>query len=162
MWYKDGKRFDDLYMIRGNEWVLNGTTLPELLTDAYIESLGYAKISFDTYPSSTPLEVVEESAVTIISGVPTVTYSVRPITDSEITALCPRSITKLQAMKVMKQFGIWTTFQSVLSSNQDAKDEWDLALDLSRNNPFVTQLAPMIGLTTSLDVDKMFLIGSTL
>jgi|GEM_PF-4366234 len=74
----------------------------------------------------------------------------------------PNSITKIQAMRAMKQTGtLWTDFNTLISSNVDAMDEWTLATALERNNPFVLQLAPTLGMTAT-SIDDLFLLGSTL
>lgn len=57
------------------------------------------------------------------------------------------SITKLQAMRQLKSMNLWTQFQTMLSSNIDANDEWTLALSLDINDPFVQSLAPALNIT---------------
>ena len=80
---------------------------------------------------------------------------------AERKALVPVQVTKLQAMKAMKQAGIWATFQTALTANVDAPDEWNLALDLRRDNAFVALLAPALGLT-EVQLDDLFILASTL
>lgn len=77
------------------------------------------------------------------------------------TPSVPQSITRIQAMKILKSMGLWETFKSVLSSNQDAQDEWDLATELQRSNEFVTQLMPVLNLTDT-QLDDLFTTASTL
>jgi hypothetical protein len=66
-----------------------------------------------------------------------------------------QSITRIQAMKAMKNSGIWETFKTVLASNQDAQDEWDLTTELKHDNEFVQTLIPMLNLTTE-QFDELF------
>lgn len=74
----------------------------------------------------------------------------------------PASITKVQAMRAMKQNGtLWTDFNTILASNIDAKDEWDLALELQRNHPLITTLGVILGLT-DLKLDELFILGGEL
>ena len=81
----------------------------------------------------------------------------------------PQSITKVQAMRAMKQIDVdavagtsmWTNFQSLLASNADANDEWVLALDLQRNNQFVRTLTPALG-KTDAQIDDLFVLAGTL
>lgn len=74
----------------------------------------------------------------------------------------PKVISRVQAMKAMKQTGtLWADFNALLAANQDAKDEWDLATELQRNHTFTLQLSPALGLT-SADLDNLFQLASTL
>lgn len=82
------------------------------------------------------------------------------ITPSQTPAI-PQSITRIQAMKVMKSMGLWDTFKAVIASNQDAQDEWDLATELQRSNKFVAQLMPALSLTSE-QLDSLFVQASSL
>lgn len=82
------------------------------------------------------------------------------ITPSSIPSV-PQSITRIQAMKVMKSMGLWDTFKAVIASNQDAQDEWDLAIQLDRGNEFVTALMPVLNLTSE-QLDELFIQASKL
>jgi hypothetical protein len=72
-----------------------------------------------------------------------------------IVSIVPQSITRIQAMKAMKNIGIWETFKNVLASNQDAQDEWDLATELRRDNEFVQMLIPALNLSNK-QFDELF------
>jgi hypothetical protein len=77
-------------------------------------------------------------------------------------ALIPKVISKIQAMRAMKATGtLWVDFNTLLSSNQDAKDEWDLATELVYDNPFVLQLASALELS-SLQLENLFILADTL
>lgn len=71
------------------------------------------------------------------------------------------SITKVQTMRVLKVHNLWDTFNAILASSPDAMDEWSLAIAVERNNPFVIQLAPLLGLTET-QMDDLFVEASTL
>lgn len=81
----------------------------------------------------------------------------------------PNSITKVQAMRAMKNTDVdialgtsmWTAFKALLSTNTDANDEWTLALDLDRNHPLVVSLAPTLG-KTEAQLNDLFILGATL
>lgn len=81
----------------------------------------------------------------------------------------PQSITKVQAMRAMKQTDIdpntgasmWDSFKALLAYNTDANDEWLLAPDLQRNHPLVIALAPSLG-KTEAQIDDLFILGATL
>lgn len=77
-------------------------------------------------------------------------------------ALIPKVISKIQAMRAMKATGtLWVDFNTLLSSSQDAKDEWDLATELVYDNPFVLQLASALELS-SLQLENLFILADTL
>lgn len=71
------------------------------------------------------------------------------------------SITKVQTMRVLKIHNLWDSFNAILASSTDAMDEWTLAIAVERNNPFVIQLAPLLGLTET-QMDDLFVEASTL
>lgn len=83
------------------------------------------------------------------------------IIEAERKALVPQSITKVQTMRVLKLHSLWDTFNTILASSQDASDEWTLAIAVERDNPFVVQLAPLLGLS-EIAMDDLFIEGSTL
>lgn len=73
--------------------------------------------------------------------------------------LTPFSITRVQAMKQMKVLGLWENFKTILASNEDAQDEWDLATLLEREHEFIAMLAPALGLSEA-DIDNLFIEAS--
>ena len=86
----------------------------------------------------------------------TVSYVATPI-----APVVPASITRVQAMKQLKVLTKWTVFKAVLATNVDAQDEWDLATELQRGNPFVAMLAPALNMTDA-DLDNLFIEASKL
>ena len=85
----------------------------------------------------------------------------RTITGQADAPVVPDAISRVQAMKQLKALSKWTTFKTVLATNQDAQDEWDLATELQRANPFVAMLAPALNMTNA-DIDTMFINASKL
>jgi len=79
----------------------------------------------------------------------------------ESPIVVPVSITKLQAMRAMKQALIWTSFNTALQTNTDALDEWNLSPLVYRNNVFVVALAAALGLT-DVQLDDLFILGESL
>lgn len=75
--------------------------------------------------------------------------------------IIPESVSKVQAMKAMKSYGLWDTFKGVLAQSTDANDEWTLALDLRRDNTFVAMLSPALGITET-QIDDLFILAETL
>ena len=89
------------------------------------------------------------------------------VVDGVLVQSIPQSITKIQAMRAMKQTDVtttstmWTSFQALLASNVDANDEWVLALDLQRNHPLVLTLTSALG-KTDIQIDDLFILAETL
>lgn len=96
----------------------------------------------------------------------TVTYKTQAELDTlalqAIEDAKPKVVSRVQAMKAMKLTGtLWVDFNTLLGSNQDAKDEWDLATELQRNNDLTLALSATLNLT-STDLDDLFQLASTL
>jgi hypothetical protein len=72
--------------------------------------------------------------------------------------LVPKKVTKVQAMKAMKEINIWSEFLELLDSNIDAKEEWDLTTYLHREHAFVNGLAPYLNLSQE-QLDQIFIIA---
>jgi hypothetical protein len=142
------------------EITVNGVTYPKQVfnDEAFLNTIGIFKATVGAMADQTLFTNTE-----VIDWVTnTVSYNSVARTEEEIRSLTvPISITKVQAMKAMKQAGVWETFKSAIASNEDALDEWTLALDLVRDNPFVAMLAPALGLTDT-QIDDLFILGSTL
>ena len=51
----------------------------------------------------------------------TITYNAVPKTRDE---LVPKEIEKWRAMRILKQYNLWDTFNAYLQTNPDAMDEW--------------------------------------
>ena len=89
------------------------------------------------------------------------TDSVEANAGNPVTVNVPASITKVQAMRIMKELGVWQEFKAMLATNEDAQDEWDLAISFDRYNPTVIALAPLLGFTMD-QLDQLFIQGSQL
>ena len=63
------------------------------------------------------------------------------------------SITKVQAMRQLKAMSLWATFNEALATNKDAQDEWDLALGLDINDPFVSEISTALNIS---DIQALF------
>ena len=62
-------------------------------------------------------------------------------------------ITKLQVVRQLKVVNLWSQFQTVLTNNQDAKDEWDATSNLVIADKFVVEFATALNIT---DVQGFF------
>ena len=71
----------------------------------------------------------------------------------------PESVTKLQAYTVLSVAGYRAEFDSFFVQNPEAKTIWDLASEVERQNPLVSDLADALGLDDS-QVDALFIAAS--
>lgn len=73
----------------------------------------------------------------------------------------PQTITKLQAMKQMKNIGKWEVFKVVLANDEDINDEWILSDNLNRAYPLVLRVAQLFEFSDE-DMDTFFIEASKL
>ena len=71
----------------------------------------------------------------------------------------PESVTKLQAYTVLSVAGYRAEFDSFFVQNPEAKTIWDLASEVERQNPLVSDIADALGLDNS-EVDALFIAAS--
>ena len=73
----------------------------------------------------------------------------------------PESVTKLQAYTVLSVAGYIAEFDSFFVQNPEAKAIWDLASEVERQNPLVSDVADALGRDNS-EVDALFIAASRL
>lgn len=73
----------------------------------------------------------------------------------------PKTVSKVQAMKALKAAQLWESFKTALASDVDTQDEWELALELQREHPFVIGLASVLALSEP-QLDELFIQAATL
>ena len=71
----------------------------------------------------------------------------------------PNSVTKLQAYTVLSAAGYMAEFDSFFIQNPEAKIIWDLASEVERQNPLVSDIADALGLDDA-QVDALFIAAS--
>lgn len=60
----------------------------------------------------------------------------------------------------LKQYGIsYSQLKELIATNEDAQLEWDLCVELQRNNPLLDVMASQMGIT-SVQLDDMFKIAN--
>ena len=65
-------------------------------------------------------------------------------------------VTKRVFMLGLEQFGVtYTQLKALLATNERAQMEWDLCMELQRNNPLFDQLAAQFGLSSEI-LDYIF------
>ena len=80
--------------------------------------------------------------------------------------IVPKQVTMRQARLALHQAGLLPTVESAIDTLPEpprtaARIEWDYSNSILRNNPFVSQLALMLGFTES-QLDELFVLASTL
>lgn len=74
----------------------------------------------------------------------------------------PQSLTPLQARRALRAAGLKEAVDSyVLTLSDEAKEEWEFALSIERNNPVIVQGLIALG-KTEKDGDDLFILGATL
>lgn len=73
----------------------------------------------------------------------------------------PDFITKLQAMKILKERNLWESVKAILASNEEANEEWMLSSELNRHYPLIQNMAEVLSLSDD-DLDDIFIKASKL
>ena len=71
----------------------------------------------------------------------------------------PESVTKLQLYTALSAAGYMAEFDSFFAQNPEAKTIWDLASEVERQNPLVSNIADALGRDNS-EVDALFIAAS--
>ena len=71
----------------------------------------------------------------------------------------PESVTKLQLYTALSAAGYMAEFDSFFVQNPEAKTIWDLASEVERQNPLVSDIAYALGRDNS-EVDALFIAAS--
>ena len=80
---------------------------------------------------------------------------------ASIPKVVPQTITKLQAMKLLKLMDKWTLVKAELEKNEDMNDEWLLSNELNRSYPFVLDMATLLDFSET-ELDQFFIEASKL
>ncbi|NOQ31781.1 MAG: hypothetical protein GQ570_11725 [Helicobacteraceae bacterium] len=134
--------------------------------DGTIEILDHSYVFGSTIPTYEPLtHKLAELDASLIDGKYYKAYEVVALTQEEIdanyTSSIPTSITKLQAMRSLKEITKWKDFKALLKTDEDAEDEFNMSPTLTRDSSFIALLAPALGLN-EIDVDNLFIAGRDL
>ena len=71
----------------------------------------------------------------------------------------PESVTKLQLYTALSAAGYMAEFDSFFIQNPEAKTIWDLASEVERQNPLVSDVADALG-RDDLEVDALFIAAA--
>lgn len=84
------------------------------------------------------------------------------IDDFPPVSLVPRSVTPLQARKVLRLLGFLDELDALLEeSTPEVRDTWEYATSIDRTHPLIEELANELGLSDE-DVDNLFIHAATL
>lgn len=70
-----------------------------------------------------------------------------PAQPEPITIPPPTSCTKLGLKRTLDELGQWQAIKAAIASNPDVQEEWDLAIELRRNDPIVQHMITVTGMT---------------
>lgn len=164
MFYKDGKVYSE-YELRG---VFKEVSFPSgIVDDAFAEQEGFSKVAYGEVPiiDEAIQKVILNEVPTLVNGIYVLEYMVIGKTEDEIReyikAQIPQTITKLQAMKQMKNIGKWEAFKVVLANDEDINDEWILSDNLNRAYTLVLRVAQLFEFSDE-DMDTFFIEASKL
>lgn len=138
-------------------------SLPDVLTDDVIASLGIVAVSDDPEPAVDLWHVAELSAPLQRDGTWVREWSIRELSEPELTALRTGMVVSMaQARKALILAGISiASIDAAIASIENgttralAATEWEYAGFVERMSPLVAMLAPLIGLTEE-QVDQLF------
>jgi hypothetical protein len=80
--------------------------------------------------------------------------------------IVPKQVTMRQARLALHQAGLLPTVEAAINALPEpprtaARIEWDYSNAIQRNNPFVSQLALMLGFTES-QLDELFILAASI
>ena len=82
-------------------------------------------------------------------------------TTEEIVPVVPTEVTKIQALRAMRDFGIWDTVKTLINANTTLSEDWDAATSIPRNDEIIVNLAAGLALTEG-QLDGLFIAASQL
>lgn len=72
----------------------------------------------------------------------------------------PRTVTKLQLVRALRQAGLWGAVkQAIANSGAETKEDWDLSHTIPRNDPLLMGLASALG-KTEAEIDDVFRVAA--
>jgi hypothetical protein len=73
----------------------------------------------------------------------------------------PQSVTPWQMRRALNQLGLRATVESaVAAGDQDARDGWEFALEIRRDNPLLAGMAAALGMTDA-QLDDLFRLAAS-
>ena len=93
-------------------------------------------------------------------GIVTYTEAKAYVPPPPAALVVPEEVTKLQLRNAAAQLGVWSTIRDAINSNPDAKELWELAVAVNRNDLALNSLALAYG-WSSEQLDDLFRLAGT-
>jgi hypothetical protein len=79
----------------------------------------------------------------------------------EVPNIVPQTVSPLQMRRALTELGLRTDVENAVETlDQDAKDAWQYATEIHRNNGIIANVATALNKTTE-DIDNLFRLAST-
>jgi len=73
----------------------------------------------------------------------------------------PQSVTPLQVRRALNQAGLRSSVEAAIAAaSQDARDAWEFASVINRDNPILDSMAAALGMS-SAQVDQLFVLAAS-
>jgi hypothetical protein len=72
----------------------------------------------------------------------------------------PFSVTPWQIRRALNQLGLRSTVEAAVAANQEAKDAWEYALEIRRDNELLTGMAEALSMSSE-QLDDLFKLAAT-
>jgi hypothetical protein len=107
---------------------------------------------------NSPYEAVPDDGTAQIGG----TYSNGVFSSGTVMIPVPESVTPLQIRRAIRQSGIKSQVDSIISTlDEETVESWEYANSIERNNSLIAMAQSLLGMTDS-QVDDLFRLASTL
>jgi len=144
---------------------LSNVAFPAAITQEDLTPFNIFLIAKVEPPSYTPSthKVIESYDIDTLQQ----TWEILPLTEEELEARIPRSVTMRQGRLALLQAGYLAQVNAAIQGIEDpvqkaaAEIEWEYAQTIDRDSTFTQALAAQLGLT-DLDLNNLFTLASTL
>lgn len=137
------------------------TSFPATITPAILAEFGVVEVLPTERPAAGPGQLVEEATPQLVGGTWQQAWSVRDMTEAEVKATVPFSVTPLQIRKALRQVGLKAAVDGYLATlPEEVAEEWEYALEVRRDNPTILAAADALGMTEAQADDLFRLAGS--
>lgn len=75
--------------------------------------------------------------------------------------IIPESATKLGLMRALREIDLWDAVKAAIAAEADIQEEWDLAIEIKRNDPLTESLIAGLGLSAA-QVDELIVRATEL
>lgn len=138
------------------------TSFPAIITPALLAKFGVVEVLPTERPAAGPGQLVEEATPQLVGGTWQQAWSVRDMTEAEVKATVPFSVTPLQIRKALRQVGLKAAVDGYLATlPEEVAEEWEYALEVRRDNPTLLAAADALGMSEA-QADDLFRLAASL